>query len=459
MESSKKLNIAITGTFDVENYGDLLFPTVFEKAMKKRGLNFNLFLFSPSISAPKALDDSQTVYSYRDFDALHKKHPFDALVVGGGAIIHFFNIDVKLPGSKNFSSYRNIDSWLTPMYMASKNKVKILFNVPQAPFEFSQSIKALAKAAIDQVSYLTVRDEFSKSFIKDLYGDEKLDIKVYPDSICSISEYYDKEELKTRAEELLGFKDEYVAVHFSRVMPEEAIPDLVKALTKLRNAGYKIVLLPLGYTHGDDVAMSAFKKSHFPDCFTFKKKLSIDDMTAILASCYLYIGTSFHGSIVSMSFGNRAISFNYYDPTLKNVDNYRMFGVNDYLAKTFQDLNPIVDKILDEKTNYKNLRAQVSKKTAEHFNNLCDAIIHKKECTNFDELNTTMLNVIANSADLDGELMNAKRQLETTKQQLFSTQQALNNYKTNYNRIINSKYWKMLKPARTIRKIIKNNHS
>ena len=42
----KKYHIAITGTFDVENYGDLMFPVVFEKAMKKRGLNFDLFLFS-----------------------------------------------------------------------------------------------------------------------------------------------------------------------------------------------------------------------------------------------------------------------------------------------------------------------------------------------------------------------------------------------------------------------------
>lgn len=33
-------NIALSGTFDVENYGDLLFPEIFKRAMKKRGLDF-----------------------------------------------------------------------------------------------------------------------------------------------------------------------------------------------------------------------------------------------------------------------------------------------------------------------------------------------------------------------------------------------------------------------------------
>ena len=103
----KKYHIAITGTFDVENYGDLMFPVVFEKAMKKRGLNFDLFLFSPSRTAKKALDNRTTVYSFQEFEELHKKHHFDALIVGGGAIIHFNSIKVKLPNRDKYEEYRN----------------------------------------------------------------------------------------------------------------------------------------------------------------------------------------------------------------------------------------------------------------------------------------------------------------------------------------------------------------
>ena len=49
-----KYNIAISGTFNVENYGDLMFPVVFKKAVEKRGLDFELFLFSPERSCKKS---------------------------------------------------------------------------------------------------------------------------------------------------------------------------------------------------------------------------------------------------------------------------------------------------------------------------------------------------------------------------------------------------------------------
>ena len=34
----KKYNIAFTGVFDIENYGDHLFPLIFREKMKKKAL-------------------------------------------------------------------------------------------------------------------------------------------------------------------------------------------------------------------------------------------------------------------------------------------------------------------------------------------------------------------------------------------------------------------------------------
>ena len=44
---SKGYNLIQVGSFDVENFGDLLFPIVFEFEMKKRLKLDNLYLFSP----------------------------------------------------------------------------------------------------------------------------------------------------------------------------------------------------------------------------------------------------------------------------------------------------------------------------------------------------------------------------------------------------------------------------
>ena len=471
MSDNKRYNIAITGTFDVENYGDLLFPVIFEKAMKKRGLKFRLFLFSPSETANKALDDSAVVYSYSEFEKMHKKYHFDALVVGGGAIIHFNNIRIKLPGTKVFSDYRNTDSWYTLMYLAAKNNIKILFNVPQVPFVFTESVAPLAKSVFMATEYLSVRDDFSKEYMEALFAsDEVVKIRVFPDSVCSISQYYDKDSLRKSAKRLLGFDDKYMVVHFSRVMPEEAEPCLVELIHKIEKKKYKVVFLPLGYTHGDDVAMVKFKEKYdLNDCFVFNKKLSIDDMTAVLAGCECYIGTSFHGSIVSVGFGNKAISFNYYEPTLKNVDNYRRFGISKYLASNYKMLNPIFDELDKNKKAYRPKLKEIIKLVEEHFDAIFQYIVEERneKCNNYDCVREALLGLISVASQRDAEMDAMQNSLDGLRNENGSLVnrldektkdcdrliRELDECRKSYDLVINSKSWKITKPIRKLKRM------
>lgn len=448
----KKYNIAIAGTFDVENYGDLMFPVVFEKAMKKRELDFNLFMFSPSPAAKKALDESKMVYSYLDFDKLNEKYKFDALVVGGGAIIHFNDIKVRLPNDETYSKYRNIDSWYTLIYKAVKSNIKILFNVPQAPFEFDGAVSSLARGAFLSSEYISVRDTFSEGYIRKVFQKgEKALINVYPDSVCSISNYYDKEKLAKIARKIVGFSDKYVAIHFSVSMPEEAEPSLVEAINTLHKNGYKVVLLPLGYTHGDDVAMSKFAKKYKIDCFMFDHKLSIDDMTAVLAGCELYIGTSFHGSIVSLSFGNKAISYNYHTPTLKNVDNYKRLGISKYLANNYTELNPVLELVLNDE-KYKTKIAQIKEQVEEHFDNLYRHIVDLKESVQGDQMIEGIRAYIEYTRDKSDEYEKEKKKLTDECNEYKNKYEGL---KKVYEDTINSASYKIMEPVRTIKKIIR----
>ena len=40
----KKIKIAFTGVFDIDNFGDHLFPIIFENSLRKRMLNCSSFL-------------------------------------------------------------------------------------------------------------------------------------------------------------------------------------------------------------------------------------------------------------------------------------------------------------------------------------------------------------------------------------------------------------------------------
>ncbi len=376
----KKYNIAFAGTFDVENYGDLMFPVVFECAMKKRGLDFKLTLFSPSEKAPEALDDSKIVYSFRDFDDLNKKYHFDALVVGGGALIHFRDFDIFLPNQKKRSVYHNIHSWLSLIYLASKNNIKILFNLPQVPFEIPEELQDLAKAAFSQVDYLSVRDDFSKQNIEKIYkkSESKPIIKVFPDTVCVVNELFDEDELLKIKNKILEPNSKYMVFHFQFAdkISEEVFNDLKKIADDAINRGLKVVLLPIGYTHGDMTTMEDFNRRYDKKCIVFNRKLDVIEMTAILANCEYYVGMSFHGSVVSIAFDKKAFSTN---KSLKNIELYKSYGLSEFLLDNYDEVLLSIREVEIKDNIYKYDKTQISELVNNHLDNIYSFITKKNK--------------------------------------------------------------------------------
>ena len=375
----KEYNIALAGTFDVENYGDLMFPEVFDRAMKKRDLKFNLFLFSPSDKAKEALNESRMVYSFKDFEKLNDKYNFDALIIGGGALIHYRCLKVRFPDRIKREEYYNVHSWISLMYLASKNNIKIIFNLPQVPFEIPDELKNLTKIAFDQIDYFAVRDSFSKKYIEGLYSDneKKPNIKVFPDTVCLVDELWDYALLEKLRKKKLGFDDKYMVFHFqyTEKVSEELFEELSKVVYDAKNKGLKVVLLPIGYTHGDEIIMKDFNKRCGGLCYFPNEKLTIEDMTAILSGCEYYVGMSFHGAIVSMSFGKYAFSVNH---TLKNIEMYKTYNMSDNLAESYEELLNKIDEEYCSKQSKKFPKEKISKMVNIHFDNLYDVIKRKK---------------------------------------------------------------------------------
>ena len=199
----KKYQIAFAGTFDVDNYGDLMFPIIFEKMMKKRGLNIELTLFSPTESKMTAFGSTSNVYSYKNFRNLNDQKKFDALVIGGGAIIHYENIEAKLRGKSKPEVYHNIHSWFSLINLAVECNINILFNLPQIPFEIPDEFRELTKTTFNQVEYLSFRDSYSKKIAENIYDGNKT-IEMYPDSVSIINELIDQREIEQRRRYLMG---------------------------------------------------------------------------------------------------------------------------------------------------------------------------------------------------------------------------------------------------------------
>ena len=119
----KKSRIAFTGVFDIANFGDHLFPLVFENEMEKRNLDFQIFLFSP-FSGKEDFDIGRDVFSLSDMEKMHLQDPFDAIIVGGGEVVHFLQSDEKLQiGDTAFQPYPISQVWIIASLVALKYNI------------------------------------------------------------------------------------------------------------------------------------------------------------------------------------------------------------------------------------------------------------------------------------------------------------------------------------------------
>lgn len=369
-----KYNIAICGTFNVDNYGDVMFPEVFKRAMKNRGLDFELFLISPGETTDYTLCPEAKVYSVSELENIHRSNPIDAIIIGGGALIHYSKIPVQLPDSDAVTEYNIYDSWYTPIEFAVRNNIKVLFNLPQVPYDFPSELKDITRRSFECVEYISLRDDVSAKKLADVFEGNCPEIAVYPDSVCCIQNVISKNELLNLKNSLLPFNDKYVVLHFNAQKQQSEDKKLLEIISKLKSIGYKVVLLPLGYTHNDDGVLNEFNKKYDDIAYIIDKKLNIFEMAAVLSDCSIYIGSSFHGAITTISYGHVAISYNYIYPKTKNREIFDGYGIGEFVAENAYEVCDILDKYLKGELAFEPKIQSVVDRVDEHFDRICDLI-------------------------------------------------------------------------------------
>jgi len=320
------MNIAIIGSFDLENFGDLLFPDVLKPQLEKRLGKVNLFLFSP-VSGIKPFTNDEKVYSVKDMEKLHLKHGFDAIVIGGGDLIHFVNFVANT--DNYFAEYPGIDFWMFPSFVAAKYNIKLLWNCPGVPFDFPEALAPTFTEIVDFADYLSVRDKQSKDSLCKLCDSDK--ITIAPDGVFSISNIISKAETeeiygKLSAKLSLPKSREYVIVQIARAFGHEE--KIASELLKIKNKyNKKLVLMPIGYVHDDIVDLSKIKALMGDDAILIEEKLIPLEMLSVLANAFAFIGSSMHGSVVSLSYAVPSLALNF-------LRQPKIFGFYDVVNRT-----------------------------------------------------------------------------------------------------------------------------
>lgn len=294
--------IAVTGTFDVKNYGDLLFPLI---AAFKLGLSHDQIIPVSPTSIHTGLDDTIAPLSWNELMDVDLN--LSGILVGGGNIIHDRPVNLPAYANAKVGNWAYESLWLGAAQAAKIHRCPLVLNAPGVPYKFTNTGKKYFSEFAETAQYLSVRDKSSREILANT-GVQK-PITVVPDTAFSLKEMWPESELRIAymkmMERLKGsLEPEYIAIH----VKERSIAHDVEAFAKTldlfcRAKGLQPLLIGIGGCHGDDAIADKISVHLQVSHINLSRPEGLKEIAAAIA----YIGASMHGYITARVYNRPAM--------------------------------------------------------------------------------------------------------------------------------------------------------
>ena len=321
--------VALFGTFDTDNFGDCLFPLIVEQQLSRRIKDVELLLFSPTRRTAKTANYGR-VHTLDElgqvFDTM-----LPAFVIGGGALLSTEHVLFAYPEVRLVYPY-SLKCWLLPAMAASSWKCPLILNgVGLGPFESSYGV--LASKYLRQADVCGVRDALTQGFL----GSLGVQSEIVPDSGILTPELESRSARNSRYQRLkteFDLPERYIAVQASLFLGSRLDAFAGAVAEAARQAGLPVVLIPICHHLNDLVASrimrrifnakaascrpaadrkavktAAGRQEAASETVLIRRILNTLETSAVLSQAALYVGTSLHGALVTLSFEKPIVSF------------------------------------------------------------------------------------------------------------------------------------------------------
>lgn len=296
--------VLVSGMFDMNNYGDLLFPLVARQRLAEAG--FEMMPVAPAGDRAAFPDALPTVDIGTMMDAC--RQPAAGILIGGGYIIHAHSLEfLDHYAGGGIGNWCGAGLWLGATLAAAMRDIPLAWNAPGVPHPFSARQHRLLAHALAAASYVSVRDQGSRRL---LAPQETADIAVVPDPIADLPRLWPKAQLAEDYRQLLARKGippetRLLALH----LRNRSIAGIDQAALggSLRDfaAGQRLtpMLVAVGESHDDPAVARQLAQWIGAPLLMLDDPLSLREITAALAHSALYVGASLHGYIVTAAYG------------------------------------------------------------------------------------------------------------------------------------------------------------
>ena len=308
--------VAVVGTFDVDNYGDHLFPRIAVRELSRRLPGATVECYAPfgplhptrfTGGPPVLALGPRTDEWLDDFAAT-----YDALLVGGGELLHlndpllagFYGVEpaeVELVAPSRW--------FLEGLGPEREARCPVFWHAIGVPYDLDAAQAERVRAALDRrTSPPVVRDHRSRERL--VAAGVVAPVVVTPDSGLLVDRLLDAADLDERRRRLRIPSGTLVVQGCDLLVPSAAA--VASAVVEIADAkGLDLTLVETGRCRGDGmfadaVAASLGARPHH----RVPADVDLEDVAAVLSSAALFVGSSLHGAITALVHGRPFVIVN-----------------------------------------------------------------------------------------------------------------------------------------------------
>jgi lipopolysaccharide transport system ATP-binding protein len=292
--SKSELQLGIFGTFDVENYGDLLFPMLVEAELSRRLGPLTLHRFS--YRGKSKGDWPYAVTSLTELPSMAAG--LDGVIIGGGHIIRFDKEIAPGYAPPAPSIHHPTGYWLTPILISLQHQTPVVWNAPGVHGDIPAWADPLMKLAVNGSRYVSVRDEPSRRALA-RFSDTN-EINVVPDAAFGIARLLDAPQPSSdfkRLREMHGLSDSYIVVQATPALRD--FGRFVRQHQQLFRQ-HRLLILPTGPVFGDH---SAALGEDLPGIVRLPEWPGPLLLAELIGHAKAVVAVSLHLSITALAYG------------------------------------------------------------------------------------------------------------------------------------------------------------
>ncbi|MEC1524812.1 polysaccharide pyruvyl transferase family protein, partial [Neobacillus niacini] len=194
--------------------------------------------------------------------------------------------------------------------------VKVIYNTVGGS-KIKQTNRQYLSRALANASFISVRDNTTTGNLGNIIDSKIDDVNVYPDSALIMSDIFSKElllEKSTKATSTWIKREKpYLVFQVNKHIGKDKIDILAEKLHKIHEyTNLDIVLLPIGTAanHEDHIPLMSIKtKANNAKFIYLPSEENIYEIMCLIAHAKIYVGTSLHGAITSLSYNIPHLAF------------------------------------------------------------------------------------------------------------------------------------------------------